>query len=76
MAVTFVAHYRALDDANHKINTQHFLQDRKISVLGQYLRSKTRNLYKSSDYYSNGVWASAARLGSRIKRPVRIESSG
>jgi hypothetical protein len=35
--------------------SQHFLQDRKLSVLGQYLRSKTRNLYKSSDYYSNGL---------------------
>jgi hypothetical protein len=30
--------------------SQYFLHDRKLSALAHYLRSRTRNLYKSSDY--------------------------
>jgi hypothetical protein len=64
MPVTFVAqsvHFPG--DAR-----QYSLHDRKLSVPAHYRCSKTRNLYKSSEYYLDGV-ANAARCSGQF-RPV------
>jgi AraC family transcriptional regulator len=44
---------------------QYLLHDRKLSVLAHHLCSKTPNLYKSSEYYLNGVCAKARPHGRR-----------